>query len=134
VSVELPLVGHITQASADEPLLAFVLDPAPGPDRAVAGNGRRRSAGAAGIAVSNASPALLDASVRLLALLDAPDDAAALAAGIEREILWRLVTGPQGATVRQIGLADSRLAHLPARSAGSGATTTRRCASRPWRR
>jgi hypothetical protein len=25
VSVQLPLVGHITQASADEPLLAFVL-------------------------------------------------------------------------------------------------------------
>ena len=66
----------------------------------------------AGIAVSDASPALLDAIARLLALLDAPDDAAALAAGIEREILWRLVTGPQGATVRQIGLADSRLAHL----------------------
>ena len=34
------------------------------------------------------------------------------ATGGDREILWRLVTGPQGATVRQIGLADSRLAHL----------------------
>jgi transcriptional regulator GlxA family with amidase domain len=66
----------------------------------------------AGLAVSDASPALLDAIGRLLALLDAPDDAPALATGIEREILWRLVTGPQGATVRQIGLADSRLAHL----------------------
>jgi transcriptional regulator GlxA family with amidase domain len=31
---------------------------------------------------------------------------------IEREILWRLLTGPQGATVGQLGLADSRLAHL----------------------
>src|SRR6185312_14998464 len=66
----------------------------------------------AGIAVSDASPALLDAIGRLLALLDSPDDAAALAACVEREVLWRLVTGPQGATVRQIGLADSRLAHL----------------------
>jgi AraC-like DNA-binding protein len=45
-------------------------------------------------------------------LLDTPSDAAALAAGIEREVLWRLVTGPQGATVRQIGLADSELACL----------------------
>jgi transcriptional regulator GlxA family with amidase domain len=35
-----------------------------------------------------------------------------VADGVEREILWRLLTGPQGATVRQIGLADSRLAHL----------------------
>ena len=57
-------------------------------------------------------PAPAGPSPRDAALLDAPDDAAALAAGIEREILWRLVTGPQGATVRQIGLADSRLAHL----------------------
>jgi hypothetical protein len=55
--------------------------------------------------------ALVDATSRLLALLDQPDDIAALAAGVEREILWRLVTGTQGATVRQIGLADSRLAH-----------------------
>jgi AraC-like DNA-binding protein len=66
----------------------------------------------AGIAVSEASPALLDAVCRLLALLDTPGDAAALAAGVEREVLWRLITGPQGATVRQIGLADSRLALL----------------------
>jgi transcriptional regulator GlxA family with amidase domain len=73
-----------------------------------------RAAGAAprGIAVSDASPALLDAIGRLLALLGAPDDAAVLAAGVEREILWRLLTGPHGATVRQVGLADSRLAYL----------------------
>jgi transcriptional regulator GlxA family with amidase domain len=71
VSIDLPVIGRITQGSEDEPFLALVLE-----------------------------------------LLDAPDDAPALAAGVEREILWRLITGPQGATVRQIGLADSRLAHL----------------------
>jgi AraC-like DNA-binding protein len=115
VSVELPLVGHIAQASAHEPLLAFVLQLRP--ERIAAllletTPPAQPSATPAGIAVSDASPALLDAIGRLLALLDTPDDAAALAEGIEREILWRLVTGPQGATVRQIGLADSRLAHL----------------------
>lgn len=120
VSVELPVMGHIVQASAAEPFLAFVLELRPetiaallletGPP-ATAWPGAV-DAPPAGLAVSDASPALLDAIGRLLALLDAPDDAAALAAGVEREILWRLVTGPQGATVRQIGLADSRLAHL----------------------
>lgn len=120
VPVELPVVGHIIQASPAEPLLAFVLRLRPekiaallaetGPVTAA----RPRASGAtpAGIAVSDASPALLDAIGRLLALLDEPDDAAALAASVEHEILWRLVTGPQGATVRQIGLADSRLALL----------------------
>jgi hypothetical protein len=66
----------------------------------------------AGIAVSDASPALLDATARMLALLDAPGDAAVLAAGVEREVLWRLLTGPHVVTVRQIGLADSRLTQI----------------------
>jgi AraC-like DNA-binding protein len=120
VSVELPLIGQITHASAEEPLLAFVLELRP--DRIAAllletappATARPGASDAtpAGIAVSDASPALIDAVGRLLALLDAPEDAAALAAGFEREVLWRLLTGPQGTTVRQIGLADSRLAHL----------------------
>ena len=120
VSVELPVIGHIAQASADEPFLAFVLELRPERiaalllETAPAATARPDAIDAtpAGIAVSDASRALLDAIGRLLALLDALDDAAALAAGVEREVLWRLVTGPQGATVRQIGLADSRLAHL----------------------
>lgn len=120
VPVELPVVGHITQASPEEPLLAFVLRLCPEKIAALlaetgpVSTARPRASGATppGIAVSDASPALLDAIGRLLALLGEPDDAAALAASVEREILWRLVTGPQGATVRQIGLTDSRLAHL----------------------
>jgi AraC-like DNA-binding protein len=119
-SLELPVVGHIVQASADEPFLAFVLRLRPDKiaslllETAPAGTIRRGTpdAVAAGIALSDASPALLDAVGRLLALLESPGDAGALAAGIEREVLWRLVTGPQAATVRQIGLADSQLSHL----------------------
>ncbi|MDA0159424.1 AraC family transcriptional regulator [Solirubrobacter ginsenosidimutans] len=109
-SVDLPVTGHITQA----PFLAVVLelradkiaelllDTQPIP----------HAAAPVGVGVSDASPLLLDALARLLALLDAPEDIPALATGLEREILWRLLTGPQGATVRQIGLADSHLAHL----------------------
>jgi AraC-like DNA-binding protein len=121
VPVELPVTGHITQASPAAPLLAFVLElrqeriaallaelsrtaPPAGPGK--------HPAVPAGIGVSDASAALLDAVTRLLGLLGDPAAAAVLADGIEREILWRLLTGPQGATVRQIGLADSRLAHL----------------------
>jgi AraC-like DNA-binding protein len=119
-SLELPVIGHIVQASAREPFLAFVLRLSPQRiaslllETTPAPTVRPPAVDAApaGIAVSDASPALLDAVGRLLALLDTPRDAAMLAAGVEREILWRLVTGPHGATVRQIGLADSRLAHL----------------------
>ncbi len=54
-------------------------------------------------------PELLDAVARLLRLLDEPADAPVLAPMIEREIIWRLLTGPQSDTIRQIGLADSDL-------------------------
>ena len=59
-----------------------------------------------------AGPDLLDSVARMLRLLDRPSDAPVLAPLIEREILWRLLTGPQGATIRQIGLADSDLSHV----------------------
>jgi AraC-like DNA-binding protein len=118
-TVELPVIGHIVQASATEPFLAFVLELHPARIAALlldtaspAARHGAVEATPAGIAVSDVPPALVDATARMLALLDSPDDADVLAAGIEREILWRLITGPQGATVRQIGLADSRLTHL----------------------
>jgi AraC-like DNA-binding protein len=119
VSVELPVIGHITHATVVEPFLAVVLELRPDRIAALlletaAATARPGAVDAtpAGIAVNDASPALIDAIGRLLALLDSPHDAAALAAGVEREVLWRLLTGPQGTTLRQIGLADSRLAHL----------------------
>jgi hypothetical protein len=53
-----------------------------------------------------------------------------LGPGLEREILWRLVTGEQGALVRHIGLADSSLTHIARTIRWSGSTTTMCCASR----
>jgi hypothetical protein len=35
-----------------------------------------------------------------------------LGPAVEREILWRLIKGEQGAMVRQLGLADSRLSQI----------------------
>ena len=119
VSVDLPVTGTVTQATAEQPFLAAVLTLRPQIIAALLLEAATAMTPESdvddlptGIAVSDASPALIDAVGRLLALLDAPDDAAVLAAGVEREVLWRLITGPQGATVRQIGLADSRLAHV----------------------
>jgi AraC-like DNA-binding protein len=113
-SVDLPVIGQIEQATPEEPFLAVVLELRP--ERIAAlllETAPPASSGVpVGLAISDASAELMDAVARLLGLLDAPQDAAVLAAGVEREILWRLITGPQGAMVRQIGLADSQLAHL----------------------
>lgn len=63
-------------------------------------------------AVNPVTPALLDAWLRLLRLLDAPDDIAILAPLHVQEILYRLLQGPQGPFMRQITRADSRLSRV----------------------
>ncbi|MET8059343.1 AraC family transcriptional regulator [Streptomyces microflavus] len=117
-SVDLPVTGQFTRADADRPALGFglTLEPSAVAElllQAGPGDIPRAGAGApSGIAVSDAPPALLDAVVRMLRLLDEPRDRAVLAPLVKREILWRLITGEQGATVRQLGLADSGLSHV----------------------
>ncbi|MGW4487939.1 AraC family transcriptional regulator N-terminal domain-containing protein [Amycolatopsis sp. NPDC004368] len=115
VTVDMPVTGHFIEAGPTRPFLGagLVLKP-----EALAAllleTGTTTSAPAtpSAITVSDASPELLDAFVRLLRLTDQPADRRVLAPLIEKEILWRLVTGPQGATIRQIGLADSSLSHV----------------------
>jgi transcriptional regulator GlxA family with amidase domain len=65
-----------------------------------------------GIAVSSLTNDLVDPVVRLLRLLDRPADIPVLALAIEREILWRLINGQQGAMVQRVGIADSRMAQV----------------------
>jgi len=48
----------------------------------------------------------------MVRLLDAPEDRAVLAPMLEREIIWRLLDGPLGESIRQAGLADSSLTHV----------------------
>ncbi|MEV4074446.1 AraC family transcriptional regulator N-terminal domain-containing protein [Nonomuraea fuscirosea] len=117
-SVDLPITGQFLQADPERPALGFglTLDPsavaevllAAGPGDLPPSGGGATS----GIAVSDAPAALLDAVVRLLRLLDERRDRAVLAPLIKREILWRVISGEQGATVRQLGLTDSGLSHV----------------------
>ena len=114
--LDLPVVGKVTAASAERPFLgigirlepseiaALLLESADAPDGT--------PARAPGIAVASAGAPLLDALAHLAGLLDAPQDVPILAPLYRREVLWRLLTGPQGAVVRQIGLADGNLAHI----------------------
>ena len=64
------------------------------------------------LAVSPLDATLTDALERLLGLLDRPADIAVLAGLIEREIVYRLLCGPQGEMLRQLALPASRLAHI----------------------
>jgi len=59
------------------------------------------------LSLSRTDAPLLDAVLRLLRLLDTPLDVAVLAPLALREILYRLLTGEQGARLRQIAVSDS---------------------------
>jgi AraC-like DNA-binding protein len=116
VSVELPIASHVCRASAREPFLAMAMTLRPAAIAALlldmAAGDHRAGLGGAGMAVCEAAPELLETAVRLLRLLDRPQDLGVMAPLIEREMLWRLLNGEQGALVRQIGLADSRIAQV----------------------
>jgi AraC-like DNA-binding protein len=117
VSADLPVTGRFLHRGPRSPSLALGLELRPAeiaplllelpPARRT-----RTEPATPAIATADAGPDLLDATVRLLRLLDRPGDARVLAPLVRQEILWRLLTGPLGATVRQIGLAGSALDHV----------------------
>ncbi len=111
-SVDLPAIGKVTVASATQPYLGLRLDldvdaiaeliqDESLPPAAPADASR-------GLYVNRLSAAMLDAVLRLLRLLAAPDDIPILAPMIKREILYRLLRNGQGARLRQIALQDSQ--------------------------
>jgi len=112
-SVELPATGCVIEASATAPYVAIALaldcEVLAGllADMPAIADGQT-----AGFATSAVTPALLDPFARLLGLLDTPGDIAVMAPLLEREILYRLLQGPQGSAVRQIARADSRLSQI----------------------
>ena len=112
-SVGLPFISEVTQASADRPYLGVELKLDPGivtgllidmPDRA---DRPCRSITMASVDASIAEPL-----ERLLRLLDAPYDLAILGAQVERELCYRLLQGPMGGTLRQIGRGNIKFAQI----------------------
>jgi AraC-like DNA-binding protein len=120
VSVDLPATGQVVEATADQPYIAIglMLDPAviaallidmpvdlratpPGAEPSLAGFG-----------ISPLTTDLIDPLLRMMRLLDQPRDIPILAPLVERELLYRVMLGPQGGMLRDVGLADSRLAQV----------------------
>jgi AraC-like DNA-binding protein len=105
-TVGLPTISHIDVASPAVPYLGLrlVLDPAvvtsvmveSGPAR------QQNDGGVKAIDVSPLDADLLDATVRLVRLIDRPGEYAALAPLVVREIVYRLFTGAQGSRMRHL--------------------------------
>jgi AraC-like DNA-binding protein len=109
-SIDAPVTSQIKDVTPERPMLGFILelDPhelaalvlqsgAPAPS-----SGPRR-----GLFVADVDAPLLDAVLRLVKLLDTPQDIPALAQAAEREVLYRLLRGEQGARVSEVAIAHS---------------------------
>lgn len=111
VSMTLPMMGQVVEATPEKPYLALRLDIDPeqiasllldaGVQAGAGGNARPAFA-------ARVTPPLLDAVLRLMRLLDEPDDLPVLAPMAIREICYRVLLGELGHHLRAIAVRDSR--------------------------
>lgn len=113
VSVTLPIVGKVIEASPERPYLCLRLDIDPAQicrliaDVSPIGVPAARN-GERGLFLERIDVSLLDAVLRLLRLLDTPDDIETLAPLALREIFYRLLRGEQGQRLHEIAIPDSQ--------------------------
>jgi len=109
VSVTLPGMGHVLEASPEHPYLSLRLSLDPEEiSRLVLQLGDRRPSPATadrGLFVARLDEPLLDAVLRMVKLLDSPEDVDVLAPVVLREIYYRVLRGDLGS--RLVDLAQS---------------------------
>lgn len=116
ISADLPIAGHVTEASEERPYLSvrltFDLKLLSALMLEMEGDAKPTSDAPPGLMLTPVSDELVDAMVRFVSLIDTPRDIPVLAPLIEREILYRLLTGEQHALARRIATSDGRLAQI----------------------
>lgn len=114
LSVDLPVTGQVIEATDRAPYLAvsLLLDPATIAGLVLDAPGPRGTATGLGLGIGALTPDLQEPLLRLLRLLDTPDDIRVLAPLAERELLYRLLQGPHGPLLRDLAVGDSRLSQV----------------------
>ncbi|MDH0649259.1 AraC family transcriptional regulator [Pseudomonas sp. GD03858] len=112
VSVTLPVTGALLEASPENPCLGVRLDIDPAQiSQLIAESGPMLVPGQTagrGLFVERSDPQLLDTLLRLVRLLDTPRDIAVLAPLVRRELMYRVLRGPQGWRLYEIALSNSQ--------------------------
>ncbi len=110
VSVDLPIVGQILDASPERPYLCIRLSLSAAEIGAILIDpgvpASARAADERGLFLGAPTAPFLDAMLRLVRLLESPRDIAVLAPLAKREILYRILQSEQGEILRRIALAD----------------------------
>lgn len=119
VSVDLPVTGCVTQASAEEPYLCLRVDLDPqmlaALDLELPARPALRARGAApvrGLFLSQTTPSLADVAARLVRLLETPADIPVLGPLLLKELHYRLLTGEHAEVVRHIARGEGRMAQV----------------------
>ncbi len=114
VSLDLPVVGAIVDASQASPYLALSLrlDRTELASLLMQVEPKPAAPLRAGLDIAAMSTDLGDACLRLARLLDSPHDIAIVAPLVRREILYRLLTGPYGPTLQQIARGEGRIGQV----------------------
>lgn len=115
MSIELPAVGKVHPAVTGEPYLAVSLTLVPTILATLLADLPKPSVRVeqeSGFSVAAITPELMDAWVRMLRLMERPQDITALAPAYEREILYRVLQGPQGWMLREIAAPDTAMARV----------------------
>jgi AraC-like DNA-binding protein len=113
VSFDVPVASRVVEASPENPSLGLGMAISSERLHEVLARVNRpphptESEGVCGsVIVARANHDLLDATLRLLHLLDSPDDIRPMAPLIEQEIIYRLLRGPNGGRLLQPAVADS---------------------------
>jgi AraC-like DNA-binding protein len=105
-SLDLPVVSQIIEASEAVPMLSMLLKLDMLAVREILNHAEFQtsngSSGTRGLAIGKTTVDLLKPCSRLLDLLDRPEDIPFLSSMAQREIVYRLLRGPQGARLRGI--------------------------------
>jgi AraC-like DNA-binding protein len=105
-SLDLPVVSQIVEASEKVPLLSMLLKLDMAAVREILNHtefqDRNGPSDSLGLAIGKSTVGLLRPCLRLLDLLDTPDDIPFLSRTVQHEIFYRLLRGPQGARLRAI--------------------------------
>lgn len=110
-SIELPIVSRVCAASVEKPYLAFFLKLDMGIVRDVLHSEELSipapKAGTRGMVLGKVTVEILAPCCRLVELIDTPNDAPFFSKLLQREIIYRLLQGPQGDRLRAVAtLAD----------------------------
>jgi AraC-like DNA-binding protein len=105
-SVDMPVVSQVTVASEEEPILGVMLRLEMGVVREILSQHEfhmtEEPSDARAMVVGTTTEELLNACLRLMDLLETPQDAHFLGSLIEREMIYRLLGSPQGRHLRAI--------------------------------